>query len=400
MKKQKDNRMFLSKGAIIDDGILWMLTEMTDVLLAFDMETMKLKKWIVVPGIEWMQCGYMAMLKSSKGIYAIPFYGEGVYLFDNFGGVRKIPIPDENCFHATGKFLISGVWKNDLAIVGHGVNGIFFYNEVTQKVEKKSDYLTMIAEAGYDNSIPLFSDEYCQVGSSLYIPIYKTNAILKTDIESRTNELIQLEASKVIRIRTIDNFIRDGKNYFLLTTCDDESLIWSPKKGIEEFKKMDLLNGNEKIYHRAYHINEKRYYISALERKVFVDTGVDVFELRFDYELDGAVSELDHTQFEAVFKSNDNIFFQARSNGQLFRIDTTKDIITRVDFNISVEEKRKIILNLCAAKKMISTKEESNLVDLELFLGILGKGGGIYAAQSNDSGCGRSPDRWRVLLYD
>ena len=401
MAQQNDNRMFISKGAFVSGNNLWLLTETTDILLCFDITTMKLEKYFLVPGDDLKQYAHMAMIQGEKGIYILPFRGEGLYLCDDSEKMKQLPMPYEKSHQELDDFLICGSWKGNMAFVGHGVQGIFFYDEASGIIEKQLDYINDIKQAGYDVSKPLFSDASCQVGSSLYVPIYRTNAILKIDLQKKSHELYQLDDVENLRLRTIDIFESDGEYKFFLTTCDGDSLVWSQNKGVEDYRKLNLLQGNDRIYHRAYKINEKKYYIAAWERKIFIEKGQDISKLEFDYELNGAVSELDHTQFEALFKSGNHIYFQARSNGQLFKIDTDRDVITRLDFCVSEKEKKKMIHDICKNRKTMGFMKESSVEDIEIFLGVTGnmESRNLHEASSADFGRGRSADRWRFLLY-
>lgn len=366
---QDNNSIFTSACAIVDGMDLWMLTNETDILCHFNFGNMKLIDCFFVPGDEMLDRSHFVIRKNKNKIYVIPYKAEQLYIFDVLSKkFEECQIPYGK--NKKNKFMIAEACGTHLVMIGHEIHGIICYDEKTDTFVKYTEYLTELEKAGCDISKPLFLDGYCRYENRLYIPVYSTNLVLQLNLEDVTYNIYKLSDKKEIKLRTIDRY-DDGGEKFLLTTVDDEMLVWSINYGIEKIKKLEVLKGNRKAYVRAFYISGKNYYISAWERKVFVENGSQITRLDFDYESRGAFDELNHTQFEAIFKYGEDIFFQARSNGQIFKIDTRTDKVHCINFCVTQKEKEKIIYQICKYRNKVSLLMESSFCNLNLFLGIL-----------------------------
>lgn len=366
---QDNNSIFTSASAIVDGTDLWLLTNETDILCHFNLDSMKLMDYFFVPGKEMLDRSHFVIRKNKNKIYIIPYKAEHLYIFDVLSQkFKECQIPYGK--NQNNKFMIAETYGTYLVMIGHEIHGIIYYDEETDTFVRYTDYLTELESAGCDISKPLFLDGYCRYENRLYIPVFSMNLVLQLNLEDATYNIYELLGEKEIKLRTIDRY-NDGGEKFLLTTVDDEMLIWSINYGIEKMKKLEVLKGDRKAYVRAFCINRKNYYISAWERKVFVENGSQLTRLDFDYENRGAFDELNYTQFEAIFRCGEDIFFQARSNGQIFKIDTRTDEVNCVNFNVTQEEKEKIIYQVCKYRNKVKLLMESSFCDLNLFLRIL-----------------------------
>lgn len=368
---QGDNSVFAAKNVIVAGDELWMLSNNTDVLLHFDFKNLKLLDYHIIPGKKLMQYAHLALSKIENMIYIAPYMESSLVYFDCMSGeMGNIDIPYESDdAKKKDKFNIVVAWNSYLVLIGHTVRGIFYYDTLSGHFTRDVTYLEDLKKGGCDINDVLFSDSYYQRENRIYIPIYASPVILEIDLETRLNTIHKLYDEKEIRLRTIDGCSQGGKGRFLLTTTNDESLIWSPVDGIEERKAFGFLRGEEKIYMRAFHVRGKNYYFSAYERKVFVETEERIQELEFEYESKGGVEEAaGKTQFEAIFKSGFDIYFQARSNGQMFKIDTSSDTIYRMDFDVELDKRKEIINRVFASRRVIDMLTESSWFGLESFL--------------------------------
>lgn len=373
--RQENNAMFTAKSVLVDGNDLWMLTEDTDVLLHFDFKSLKLLDYHILPGEKRIPVAHLGLRKCGDIIYIAP-YMESSFIFLNCvsGEMGDISIPYEvGEAGKKRKFCIAAVWKSQLVLVGHGVRGIFYYDTIAGSFTRDIGYLNELKKVGNGCPDLPFSDCYCQKRNKLYIPVYCKNIVLEIDMDKRTNEIYVLQHEKEIRLRTIDVYEQDGDEKFLLTTADDEMLIWSPMDGVEKMRSLGLLCGGEKIYMRAFHVKKKNYYIAAYERKVFVESEDGIRELEFEYEKRGGSAETvgdiqGYIQFEAVFKNGTDIYFQARSNGQLFRIDTATDTVHRMDFDVSPEKREEITDRVCSSRWDVDMIMENAGFGLDGFL--------------------------------
>lgn len=367
--RQANNAMFTALDAIVDRDDLWMLSNDADVLLHFDFSTLKLLDYHLIPGKKLMKYAHVRLRKCGDIIYIVPYMESNLFFYDCVSGkIGSIYIPyEDDEAEVKNKFNIVTTWKSQLVLIGYGIKGCFYYDMTVGSFTKDIGYLKELKKLRSDFSEMPFSDCYCQEKNKLYLPVYCKNIILEIDLEKHENTIYELRHEKEIRLRTIDVYEQDGNEKFLLTTVDDEMLIWSRMSGVEKRKELGLLCGKEKIYMRAFHVNEKNYYIAACERKVFVESESEIKELKFEYERRGGVGE-GGTQFEAVFRSGMDIYFQARSNGQLFKIDTTTDRIFRMDFEVMPEVRDEIAKQVYSSRTMIDVMNENGWFGLDDFL--------------------------------
>lgn len=367
---QSDNSLFTGTGVVIDRNDMWILTEDTNAIMHFDLCSMRLLDYHVVLKEKIVQCSHLGLQKNGNILFAIPFSESNLISFDiSSYETRYIEIPyRESEADRNNKFSVAISWESYLILAGANIPGIFYYNIVSGRFTRDTRYLDKLEASGCDLSRPLFSENYFQNEENVYIPVYSQNFILKINLKTRTNIIYELKNENKIELCTIDGFYQNGKEKFLLTTTNDEMLIWNQESGIEEIKKLGVLTVGEKTYKRAFHIKGKNYYISAYERKVFVERNGIIREMEFDYESRcGFDGELGYVQFEVVLKRDEDIFFQARSNGQLFKIDTEADRVYSVEFDVEEEKKEEIISCVCDNREM-SVLYENACLSLDVLL--------------------------------
>lgn len=365
-----NNTFFISKNVRVEKNTLWMLTNDTNVLCEFDLSNMKYLSSYILPINKVIQYGCYAFTKSGEVIYVLPFLNEDMFVVNvQNGNIKKVELPYRNGDRMqSGKFHIVGNVNNKLVMLGHNIKGIFVYDE--KDIHVNYEYLDLIKEAGIDinQENAFFSDCYIQLQNKIYAPFYKKNFLFVLNIEDETYQILKIDDS--IRLRTID-IINEKEEIFLFTTVDDERVIWSQKKGIIEKKRLNVLNLGEKLYMRSYYVNNKYYYIAALERKIFVEKDNMMIEIPFEYPIEQSFKEGECTQFEAVFKNNMLIFFQVRSDGSIFCIDTERDCIKRMDIDISIEQRNSLIKNAYQNKKIESIWNENSYMNLKNLLDII-----------------------------
>lgn len=374
-KVQENNALFASLDAVVDGDDLWLLSVDMDVLLHFDFRSLKLLDYHIIPVEKWIPYAHVRLRKCGHNVYIVPYAENSMFFYDCVSReMGKIEFPYQNGeSKKRSKFNMVVVWKSCLVIVGRDIRGIFYFDTISERFTKDIGYLVELEKVGCEGSALLFNDCYYQKENKLYIPVLKKNLILEIDLEKRTNKIYELKQEKGIRLRTIDIYEQDGKEKFLLTTVDDEMLIWSPGDGIEKKRALGLLYGEYKAYARAFHVGTKNYYIASHERKVFVEEKDRIRELEFEYERRGGFNEAvgdiqGYSQFNAVFRNGTDIYFQARSNGQLFKINTKIDKIQRVDFDVSLEKREEIIGQVCRSRQTVDVFMENLGFGLEYFL--------------------------------
>ncbi|MBE5848635.1 MAG: hypothetical protein E7298_00525 [Lachnospiraceae bacterium] len=339
MMIQSDNSMFVSKCAFVDGDDLWMLTNETNILCRFDFRKMELQDYYVIPVRKITSNEHLSVCKGNNHVFVLPYLGTDMYVLDiNTGQLEKEALPfSEEEKTKLGKLIISVFYNGKLYILGHSVKGIFCYNpEHNSWTGSSYAYLEDIKNEGIDIEKPFLNDCFYMSEGNLYTPIDKTNLFIRFDLNSLSHDILKINGN--YRLRTIDCI--DGEK-FLFSTYDEERIVWSFSKGIEDERCLNVTDVEEKAFMRVFFRNGKFYYISANERRVFVETNGEIQELFFDYE-DNDIFPVGLTQFEAIFINEENIYFQARYNGQLFYIDTMDDSIHKLNIAVNKEKKAEV----------------------------------------------------------
>lgn len=355
-KNQIDNSMFASSSLLVEGEDIWFLTSQTDVLIRFRISDMELMEYYIVPAEYLQKDIHVRLENANNGIYIVPYRGEGLFYFDKKTKTMKEISTSifKQGFAEKRRFRITAFWKGHLFLVGHDISCIYDLEEETGHVSEIKTYLDVLHTAGAETRGAIFSDCFYQYGSMLYIPLVNQSYILCMNLEDRSFYAFQLSERKKIRLCTIDKYGEEGK--FLLTTLDDEKIIWSPKNGLEEWEKLGVLR-KEKMYLRAYHVNNKNYYIPAKERKIYVEKEGIIRILPFVYPLNTKYPEYDTFQYEVVDKFSNIIYFQIR-DGHLFYIDTVKDEIHNMNFSVSNDTMREIKKHVLGVRNIPKTVDE------------------------------------------
>lgn len=358
--------MFASSSLLIENGDMWLLTSHTDILMRFRISDMRLEEYYIVPAEYLQKDVHVKLENTSNGIYILPCIGNRLFFFNK--SVKKIKEISlsilEQKFAEKRKFHISAFWNRHLFLVGHDIECIYILNEETGHISKEKTYLDILRIAGAKTEGTIFSDCAYQDGNMFYMPLIGQSFILCMNLDDRTFNTFRISGKKKIRLCTIDKYQDDDK--FLLTTLNDEKIIWSPKKGLIEWKDLGIL-GKEKSYLRAYHINNKNYYIPTKERKIYVEKEGIIKMIPYVYPLNLKYPEYDTIQYEVVERFADVIYFQTR-DGHLFYIDTIKDEICDMRFYVSSEKRKEIKGKILDARNIPAVVEEKYCFYLEDYL--------------------------------
>lgn len=371
-KNQIDNSMFASSSLLVEGEYIWFLTSQTDVLIRFRISDMKLMEYYIVPG-EYLQKDMHVRLENADNrIYIVPYRGDGLFYFDK--KTKMVKEISSSIFKKgmleKRKFRIAAFWKGHLFFVGHEISCIYDLEEETSRVSVIKAYLDVLSTAGAETKGAIFSDCFYQDGNMLYIPLVNQSYILCMNLEDRSFYPFQLSGRKKIRLCTIDKY--EDKEKFLLTTLDDEKIIWSPKNGLEEWEELGVLR-KEKMYLHAYHINNKNYYIPAKERKIYIEKEGIIRILPFVYPINTKYPEYDTIQYEVVDKFSNIIYFQIR-DGHFFYIDTVKDEIHNMNFSVSNDTMREIKKHVLDVRNIPKTVEERYCFHLGDYLEMVVRG--------------------------
>lgn len=374
-KKQPDYTSLTGRSALLEDNVLWILTEYADTLVKIDWKRRKLENVFYIPVFRHIDYAFTKMLKIKNKIFIFPHYSNRLFVFDiTKESFEEIILPLREMDVTSYTFIdIVAYIDKYLFFAGIGYHGICVLDLQTNRIEIIRDYIPMLKEQGVDIGIDVkkgkivFSTEFCQKDDKLYIPVYKKNFIIIFDMHKRESVLCKVNEPSDLRLLTISLC----GDVFLLTTEKEERILWSQQDGVLEYKwdKTGLANHeNQGVgFCKVIEIDNEVYYIPEWRRTLYYEEGSSLKELVFNYP-QGNVDfvEFFSTQYEAVFIEEKKIYIQARSNGQFLCLDTEKKKVELIDFDFSAEDEKKIISELNYGSEQIHHEKMAS--ELKVYL--------------------------------
>lgn len=345
-----ENFMFADSSFFVDGEDLWLLTGYSDVLMHFCRSDMTLIEYFIIPAKYLQRAVHFRLENTEKGIYILPHMANNFFYFDKqIKTLKEISLPPvEPQLSRKRKIRLSAFWNGNLVLLGYDIPYIYFLNDASEEITTNNTYLDELQAAGAKKGETIFSHCACRDENKFYIPLTGQAFILCIDLEEKSFRSFRVTKNDDIRLCTIDKYGYDEK--FLLTTYDDERIIWSPENGVEELQKIGLLNKGE-AYLRAYHIADKNYYIPAKERKIYVEQGNCIRDIPYVSAPNAAYPEHGTAQYETVYRDGSDIFFQTRS-GELFFLDTAKDEISAMKFQVSADQMEELKKRILEAREI------------------------------------------------
>lgn len=365
------NNAFLHvSDAFIEENKLWMLTKEADALCKFDLENGTMEKCYYLPTGVQFEYGHLVMRNIDNYIYILPFNDSHMYCFEkDKESFRELEIIcDGNDMLQNQKCRIIGCYDNKIVLITNDAKDILFIDQDSLETTKISGHISEMSNQGINVESNIFSDCYLQQKNMLYVPIYMHSYILAVDMDKQTYKLHCLSKDKKIKLRTIDKGLEE--NQFLLTTTDNERIIWSLNDGIKSIYKFKNTNRVGR-YVRAYSLNDAYYYIPTHERKIYVERDGDVSEIPFKYPDMGDYAEYEFTQYECIFCHDGKIYIQARSNGAFYVLDPKGDNVVDLNIGIPVENKSKLIKDSYEVRGIPDIIWESYGLELSDYLKII-----------------------------
>ncbi|MCM1415705.1 MAG: hypothetical protein NC430_07245 [bacterium] len=366
MLQDMDNSMFVDSAFFVDGEDFWLLTSCTDVLLHFSLRNMTLIEYFMIPVQHLQKYVHYRMENTKEGIYILPHLGNNIFYFNKYTkSLKEIALPPlEERFVQKRKIRISAFWNGELSLLGYDIPFVYFLNEDSGKIVADQTYLDIFQAAGAKKRGTIFSHCSYQDKNKLYVPLIGQAFIVSINLDERSFHCFRVTEKDEIRICTIDKY--EGDETFLLTTYEDEKIIWSPKDGVRELQKIGLLNERES-YLRAFHIGDKNYYIPANEQKIYVEQGKEIREIPYECAPNTKYPEHAAAQYGEVYLNKSEIYFQTRS-GELFVLDTEIDEIHTLEFHVSSDKLLEIKREILRAREIPSRVMEQSCFCLKDYL--------------------------------
>lgn len=367
MKKKDYSFIIGNHCALVDGNTLWMISFHMDVLLKIDLEAKRLSGAYRIPGNNiGTEQGHAGMKKKEGKLYLFPNKGKGIYSFDigscEFKEIEFVPEEKESKF----AFAIIAEYDKYIYFPELWGKGIYRLDSETEKIEKKefSDDERHRMHITYGNRIVF--DRFCQKGNFLYIPVYRGDVVLELDLRHFSYKYYKLSSVSDIHLRTIDRW----KDRFILSTIDDERLIWEPNCILER-QELHILEGDLRSYYAMIPKSNYEFLLAEWERKAFIGKNGRYKKLPFDYQDNPSYPEHACMQFMALFEYDNQIYFQATSNGQIYRVDADNEEIYEVDIEIP-ETIRNSVISEILKRDGRGIWNETPLIRLADFMAALG----------------------------
>lgn len=337
------NEFLISKSAFAENGYIWMLTEQTEMLCCIDIQKREIKKCFIIPGKRTEEISDIIMKNTNESIFFSSCNDKRLFRFVK--GKRTFvnifeTISIEKKFKK-GLHELIGAYDDCLVFFLKESESIVFLDVNTGNYHEDYVIFQRLKENGAEINGQIFSGGCFQEENKLYIPINEQNFLLMFNISEQSYNIYQLSKDINYKLSTIDRDILNGD--FLLTTKDNQAIIWNPDEGIKSVTKLKNSNENN-TYRDAFRISGRNYFIPLYRRKIYTEMLGKVEEMEFDYpNVEDKFRENIYEQYRAIFKYEKYVYFQARTNGQMYFIDTDNNMIQEYNVEITHEEKANYI---------------------------------------------------------
>lgn len=338
------NEFLVSKYAFAENGYIWMLTEQTEILCCIDIQRRKPITYLVIPGIRtednsdmimkntrdsvfFSSCNDMRLFKFEKNKHVF------INIFDTIGIKGKLK---------RGCYELIGAYADCLVFFLKESESIVYFDVNTGNMFEDIEVFSELKKNGVEINEHIFSESFFQDDDKLYIPINEQNFIMMINISKQSYNIYQLSNDINFKLITIDKDTLNGD--FLLTTKENQGIVWNPDEGIKRVMEFKNTNQNN-VYRDAFSVNGHNYYIPAYKRNIYAEVSDELKEMKFDFpDVEGKFRENVFEQYRACFKYENYVFFQARTNGQMYFIDTENNLIQEYNVEITHEEKANYIV--------------------------------------------------------
>lgn len=363
----------LAYDAKIDSNELWMLSWEYDVLMQFDMLSMQLKKYYVIPREETQPYLHYMITLTKERVYILPYVnGDLFYVDREKNELNKVSMniwKNEN----DKKITFSVSWNNKLWMFGLNRKGIVVYDEKSNNYWIENEDLTEdLYKKGIGCTAPLFNDAFYQDNSIVYATIHKSSFIVELNLENGKYIIHDLSVYGIDDIITLDKY-DDLEQTFILTTFDGKEVIWNIKDGVEQVNNYGDFSTVQTQYAHILCDGSKKYCINWGDERIIVRNKKDneyintiVFE---DISIKQNIQEV--YKFGMIVKDGNDIYIQRRRDKYIYKLDCTNNRLIKMNYSIPIELKKRIMLE-CHKKGLVGGMyQESSDFDLHIMLNVM-----------------------------
>ncbi len=345
------NKFYVCNGSVILNNELWTLSVDLDLLLRIDMRSWTLIEAYSLDEPIKRQYQHIALTVLGEYIYIAPAYGKYLWRFhipsetmEKMDGLDYLGI-----YVDTNKFQIVTEYGSKVYMLGNQLPGLYIYDLKSKQISVYEDYIATLRGKLATNRTDFFLNGYLKDQSFLYVPVYKSGMIIRFDLENISYEIFNIMPEISLTLHSISKC----KEGFLLTTQNDERIIWNPN-GLADYRKLGQLSPKSmyKSYYYAVELYSGKYYIPNHELCIIRENEKGIEKVyRFNLEGSTYSEYCQTTLFELVFEYEGDLYIQSRYLGSVYQIDGKSGDVKEIEIKVESELKSKINKNYMRRKQ-------------------------------------------------
>lgn len=163
---------------------------------------------------------YKKMLRINDNLWMIPNYAKDIAIINTSdNSVRKVNLPEENRTKSS-KFFEAFEYDGKIYMFPALADRILIYDIASNQFESDGSSIKKIIDSNWFLGPFIFVGKGCRKDHFVYLPIYKTNAIMEYDMIKRTSALFRVTENS----HSVNGIEYDGKQFWIVT--DNNIIIW------------------------------------------------------------------------------------------------------------------------------------------------------------------------------
>lgn len=362
-----ENAYLISRGADFDDesNILWMVTNFTSILLKIDIEKRVLLDYYRIPVCEITDYDFIEIKKVGDFLFIAPYNADNLFCFsvkeENFTQI-KLPLSD-------AEILMEGKFRQ----IFHIKDSIYFIGWNLKLIIKLGLLdLEMKRIEGFASDSDTLARDGVVIGDDLYIPFSEENAILHIKTIDDSWEKIAIDNGCSKGYETITQTAQG----FIMTDVNDNKISYDINDGKIQFQELQIMSKFQtqyqefpysQQYQKVFLYQGKEYYFPICEGTVYeVSKWGDKKEIAYRYPYD-ARFKFHYSKYEMIQKHKNKIYFQTRTNGDIYELNLDTDRIQRYILQVPLEQKEALI-NTAIKYKYQNIVSETDIYELKSFI--------------------------------
>lgn len=341
--------MIASRASIYEEhnNIIWMVSNRNAVLLKLDLNIGQIIEAYKIPYERELEYGYISIIKNENSLFIFPYNAKNMIVFNVFlksFSVIEMPL-EEKYKNINGKIRSVCKYRNYLYIVGASLPNVYEYD---------------INKGGFRKVYEVDNEDRFTIAESvlkdgiLYVPESERNIIHKIDVCNRNVKDLHFENSDTEGVTAI--------------TCHDNKIYFATRSG-----NIYRLNGKEEFNDCGKVSDDYIYRINAYDSNllffelfkgnvILLDLGKKQRYV-LNCEKDQEEMKFKGSKIEMVVRKDNELIYQKRMTGELYRINLLQNEITKIDVMINEDIKDKLVKFELEGNSTIKEGEHISLLD-------------------------------------